>query len=460
MSKKPKKEKLKELPKLNVPPIAVINNIVISKTEVWAYYVLAEKPYYFLSQDAKTSLAYSTMTALSSLCHSAVQKVDCHLLMGNELFDPFQWENNLREQHAKKVKSFNQPFDMFVKEQAYDLANSGYSKRVSYLGVKLMTRGAVSASEMNPLEFGFKEAFDSLKKSISTMFMFDYFEITDFEEKKVKEAEEEVFRTLSSSTLKAYRPSSEEVLLAIKRRFYPAMPSPYLEASHDEKIGHADIVMETGGVVNVRPRYLQINQIIGDKEYTGYRATLSFSKFPREFVYPSPIPPFLHRISMLPFTVNCRFTLVPTEHMRKELDKKKKDTKDEIENLAGSGQSANEGLRNSIRDQKALEADLEEENLPWIAGNYRMTIEAPTEEALKNIVAELKQEYATNDFVLSWTSGDQLLLFYEEFPGGKLEMNAFTQTTNMALLGLAGINYGGSVGDPVPVSRTFVSRRR
>ena len=37
----------------------------------------------------------------------------------------------------------------------------------------------------------------------------------------------------------------------------------------------------------------------------------------------------------------------------------------------------------------------------------------------------------------------------EEFLGGKLEIKDFGQITNLALLGLAGINFGGQVGDPV-----------
>ena len=64
-------------------------------------------------------------------------------------------------------------------------------------------------------------------------------------------------------------------------------------------------------------------------------------------------------------------------------------------------------------------------------------------------MANLKIEYKKYEFVLSWTTGDQLSMLKEEFLGGKLEIKDFAQTTNLALLGLAGINFGGQVGDPV-----------
>lgn len=455
MAKQKKKKQIKEQKpkdnqkKLKVPPIGIVNNIVYTEREVWAYYILSEKPYYFLSVDAKLTLANATMAALSSLCQSADKKVDCHLLITNQPFDPYIWEEDIREKEANYNKKENIPFNMFLEEQVNHLVEENYKKRVTYLGIKLFNRGQWDISSLNPLEFGFKDAIDALRKSISQTFQFNAQELSLHEETRMREAEEETYRNLANSSLQVTRPTAEECLLTIKRRFYPAMPNPYLETNHEERVGLSDIVIETGGVVEIKPRFLKINQVIGDREYTSYRAAVSFSKLPNELFFPSSIPPFLHRASMLPFTVNSRFTLVPTEHMKKELHKKKQDTEDEINNLVQSGQGATESLRSTVRDQQQLEKDLEDENLPWLAGNYRLIVETETEDQLKSYIANLKQEYSESDFVLTWTSGDQLLLFYEEFLGGKLEMNAFTLTTNMALLGIAGINYGGRTGDPV-----------
>lgn len=450
MSKKIKLDK-----KLKVPPISIIDNIIITKDDVWAYYIISETPYYFLSTESKMSLANATMTSLASLCQSADKKVDCHLLITNQPFNPYIWEDDIKYKEYQYNKRENKPFEIFMKDQMTTLIESDYRKRVTYLGVRLFSRNSFDVSQINPLEFGFKDALDVLNKTISQAFNFKYDEISEYEEKKMREAEAEIFRNLSTSALQAVRPTAEECLVNIKRRFYPAMPVPYLETEHEERVGLSDIVMETGGVVEVKPRYLKISQIIDEEEYVGYRAAISFSKLPKEYSFPSSIPPFLHKYSMLPFTVNCRFSLIPTEQMKKKLSEKKKVTEDEINNLSQSGQGVTESLRGTVKDQQILEKELEDENLPWLNGNYRLVIEADSEESLKNIISNLKQEYSEADFVLSWTSGDQLLLFYEEFLGGKLEMGSFTQMTNLALLGIAGINYGGRSGDPVKQKSKF-----
>lgn len=454
-----KKEKQKMMKSLKVPPIAIIDNIVISEKEAWAYYIISERPYYFLSQGAKLNMANETMMALASLCQSADQKVDCHILINNQPFDPFAWGEDIVDKEYNYNQMENKPFQEFIKEQINTLINNDYKKRYTYIGVKLTTRNGFDTSSLNPLEFGFKDSFRALQKSVSRMFMFNVKEITPDEEIYLKDLEKEIYRNLASSALYARRPTAEECLLTIKRRFYPAMPSPYLETNHEERIGLSDIVIESGGVVEIKPRYLKITQVIDEYEYEGYRAALSVSKIPKDFVFPSPIPPFLHRATMLPFTVNIRFTLVPTEEMKKSLSKKKMETDDEIDNLVKSGQSATESLKNTLRDQQVLEQDLENENLPWISGNYRIVVEADTEEGLKNIIAQLKQEYSESDFVLTWSAGDQQLLFEEEFLGGKLEMDSFALTTNLGILGIAGINYGGKVGDEVK-QRQLLKKRR
>ena len=80
-------------------------------------------------------------------------------------------------------------------------------------------------------------------------------------------------------------------------------------------------------------------------------------------------------------------------------------------------------------------------------GSYRVTIEAESEEDLKEQITRLKNSYAKQDIVLTWTTGDQLNLFREDMYGGKLEINDFQQTTNLAMIATAGINIGSQVGD-------------
>ena len=281
------------------------------------------------------------------------------------------------------------------------------------------------------------------------MLKFDQEEITEEEETRANSMEEDLYRVLHNSSLMVIRPNKEDMLINIKRRFYPAMATPYLETDYDNRIGPADIVIETGGTVDVKSRWLHITQFQNGEIKEGYRATLTFSKFPMGIQYPYNFQPFMYRKEVLPFTMNARFTLIPAESMKKEVNKKKLEADDEIENLAGSGQGVNASVKNTFRDLNTIETELENNKEPWIEGSYRITIEAPTEELLKDEATNLKQLFNEEDIVLTWTSGDQLQMFREEFPGGGLEINSFQQTTNLALIGVAGINFGTKVGDPV-----------
>jgi hypothetical protein len=152
---------------------------------------------------------------------------------------------------------------------------------------------------------------------------------------------------------------------------------------------------------------------------------------------------------ILPYTVNVRFSLVPTEEMKGKVNKKRLETDDEINNLVESGQNATASLKETVRDLQTIEADLNEARLPWMTGSYRVTIEAPTEESLKDQIVKLKNVYAKQDTVLTWTNGDQLNLFREDLYGGRLEINSFQQTTNLAMIAVAGINIGSQVGDDI-----------
>jgi len=151
----------------------------------------------------------------------------------------------------------------------------------------------------------------------------------------------------------------------------------------------------------------------------------------------------------LPFTMNARATLMPIDKMKKDLQKKKLESEDELKNLASSGQRVSSSVIETQMDIDRLDAELSSDNLPWVSGNYRMTVEMPTYELLVTAIQEMKQEYAKNDIVLTWTTGDQLEMLMEEIPGGELKMGDFAQLTNLAMLGVSGFSYGGSVGDPI-----------
>lgn len=440
---------------LKIPAVGIVDNIVFSKSEAWAYYKVSSVPYDFLTNQGRAKLASDIMIAFSSLSQRAGKNVDIHILVTNTPFNIDSWEDQMYKMYDLWNGRSNgrlKTFEKYMDTQVRSLKQKSYKKKVVYIGVKLFNRGTFSLDEFNMLEFGFAEAYDAIKKGISSILVMPDENITSLERNRANKDEYEINRAIRSSALRGVRLTAEELLLINKKTLFPAMPAPYLEVNHGERIGLSDIVMETGAIIEDHRRYLKIKQIVGTEEREGYRATLSFSKFPSDSMQePGGIDPFMYlpTIMGLPFTMNARITLMPVEKMKKDLQKKKLDNEDELKNLAGSGQRASSSVRETQIDIDKLDQELSNENAPWVSGNYRMTIETPTYDLLATAIQEMKQEYAKNDTVLVWTSGDQLEMMMEEMPGGKLYMNDFAQLTNLAMVGVSGFSYGGNVGDPI-----------
>lgn len=460
MAKSKSKKKVKNTKKnnnkkvLSIPAVGIIDNVVFSKKEAWAYYKIASVPYDFLTNAGRAKLANDIIVAFSSLSQRIGRNVDLHILVTNTPVNIDSWEDQVYEIYDEWNGPGNRlkTFEKFVRNQTVALKRRSYKKKVVYLGVKLFTRGTISFDDFNILDFGFSEALEVLKKGISSLLVLPDENITKIERSRAKKDEYEINRAIRSSTLRGARLSSEELLLIIKKTLYPAMPSPYLEVNQDERIGLNDIILETGAIIEDHRRYLKIKQMVGTQEREGYRATLSFSKFPSEsMVEPGGIDPFMYlpTIMGLPFTMNARVTLMPIDKMKKDLQKKKLESEDELKNLADSGQRASTSVLETQYDIDRLDAELNSDNLPWVSGNYRMTVEMPTYELLATAIQEMRQEYAKNNTILTWTTGDQLEMLIEEMPGGELKKGDFAQLTNLAMIGVSGFSYGGTVGDPI-----------
>ncbi len=461
MSKKDKKPQ-KELKRLKIPIVAINDNIVFSKKEVWAYYKVATVPFDFLSQSAKANMASSTMNGLASICQSEGRKVDGHILITNTPFDIQSWAQQIDRSYLDWHDDYTEPYYKFIDEQIYDLAQEGFQKPVVYLGIKLFTRGSFDLDAANVFEFGLKDAYETFKKAVNNLFIIPTADISASEEKKAREKELEIARILSTGQLRAIPASSEELLLTLKRQFYPSMPAPYLDVNHGTRLGLKDIAVEAGGVIENKYRYLKFSQLVDDQIYEGYRATLSFARFPEDMSMPGSQLPFLYMPAAkgLPYTLNSRFTMIPHQEIKKDLNKKKMETDDELENLGGSGQGSNASIEGTMGDLAELETSLENSKQPWLNGAYRVTIEMPTFDSLKSAIAQLKQEYAESDTLLIWTTGDQMELFIEEMPGSNIMMSSFNQRTSLSMLGVSGFNIGGLAGDPIDEKLILTERGR
>lgn len=446
------------------PVYEIYDNIIFTKTGVWAYYIVPEIMYDFLSFNHKLSLANSQMQSFASLIRKPNEAIECHLLITTFAFDPNKWE----EQMLKAYNDWNENenimimdeedwnpsksrelFDKYVFETKQDLLLENYQKRMTFLGIKLLKRGDISV-QLNPFETGLKEFTKNIEKKILNIFKIPTEIISNEEEEHAKKIEESFFNTLSNGSLRVIRPQAKELLLAMKKQYYPSMPVPNLLTDYDSRINLNEIIVELGGIIDVKPKFMKFTNQFFSKELSGFRSTLTISRMPRNLTVPSyNTEPLFYKPSVLNTTCSARFLLTPTEQMKKNYYKKRLQMKDEIANISKSGADPESDIGQRINELDILQGELEGENLPWVTGSYRITVTSSEEDILKELVSNLIQEFAEQDTILTQTNGDQLQLFQEEQIGGEILIKDFQQITNVAHLSALGINFGNDVGDPI-----------
>lgn len=446
-----KKEKKQKGKRLDLSVVAMVDNLVFSKKEVWAYYQIDTQAYDFLSHAGKLALGNSTTLGFANIMTEKDEPVDFHLINTFLPLDTEAWEKQVFEEVSEGRETPG--LDNFIKDQRYFLDSQDYNTRITYLGVCLGKRGAIEASSVNFLEIGFKGAWEEIKKWGQKALFAPPDIISATEEDKYRKAESNLYSIIGQGHLQAEKVTSEDLLLLIKRMFYPAMPAPGLDVDHEYRVGPGDLELELYSGIKNRFRWLEFNHQIGRYDFTCYRATLTFSKFPKEMVFPASLPFFyLPSRFATPLTTYARFTLLPTKKMKSEVMKKQKELDDELANMAaGKDSMVNTGAEASeaLGDSVLLDSILSSDKTPWVQGTYRIVIEADSEESLRDKIAEVKQEYASMNINLTHTGGDQAELFLEQMPGDRLREKSFQQTTNLFHIGTSGFNFSSAVGDRI-----------
>jgi len=453
--KKPKKESSKKK-RLEISASAVIDNIVFNKDEVFAYYRVGNRVFDYLSTVGRVELAQRTNLAFINLMEDKRESLDGHFIVTNVPIDLDAWESQVRETVSNWETSPS--FEKYLKEQKEFLSQEEYMYKITYLGISLGKRGALNFSDLNILERGFKGALETLKKWFNQILVIPDHEVSADEERSFRAKEKELYTQLSTGYLNVEKCNSEELLLLIKRQFYPRMPVPYLDIDHGERLGPGDLDLELYSSIKNKYRWLEITQQIGEHTFTGYRACLTLSKFHKFSDYPNQGFPFFYFPAslQLPFTMYSRFTLHPSSAMKKQVDKKRMEQKDELENMAGARSAIDNAVSgtptdvsDSIESIQILDEILTNDKTPWVEGSYRIVVETPREDVLRKYCSLVKNEFSGIGINVTWSSGDQAELFLEQMPGDRLRIKSFQQLTNINMLGTSGFNFSSNVGDPI-----------
>lgn len=457
---KPKKpifgEKAKK--KLDISVQAVIDHMVFSKKDVWAFYRVKPQMFDFISADTQVERAISMSTAFSALLENRKDPLELHFITTSTPLDVDSWQAQV-ESIVTEWEGNTPAFMEFFEQMGDYLRGESFSNRVGYIGIKLGNRGALNFSSMNPLESGFKSAWETVKEWISSFTKTFDGDVSAAEEREFRLKAEKYSSIIGNGELQGTPITAEEIMLLIKRMLYPAMPVPYLDIDHENRWGAGDLALETTSVIKNKFRWLEINQMIGSRELKGYRAALSLTKFSKEASYPYTAYPFFYipqKLMGLPFTTYARVKLMPNEKMRKEIEKRRKEQVDQLKNMQGAAKNSaeaavedNSRVENDLRDLKKLDESTASDKSPWVEGSYRVIVETQSEKSMRDIVAAIKQTYAELGINSVLSSGDQLDLFLEQMPGDRLRVNSFRQLTNLNHLSTSGFNISSDVGDKI-----------
>lgn len=444
--------------RLDMSVQAVIDNMVFSKKEVWAYYRITPQMFDFVSDTVKVSNAARVSAAFTTLVENRKDPLELHFITTSTPVDVEAWHAQV-DSIVSDWEGNTEAFVEFLQQMANHLRAQEYSNRIAYMGIKLGNRGALNFSDMNPLEAGVRSAWEVFKEWINSLTKTFDGDVSATEEAAFRQAADKYSSSIRDSALQGEPITAEEILLLIKRMLYPAMPAPYLDVDHGNRWGAGDLELETASVIRNKFRWLEINQFISGRELTGYRAVLSLTRFSKRAQYPQTAFPFLYMPQMLmrlPFTTYSRVKLLPNEQVRKEIEKKRKEQLDQIKSMQAGRKSAadaavedNSSIQDGMSDLAEADRMASMDRTPWVEGSYRVVIETGTEKAMRDVVAAVKQSYAEADITTVLSSGDQLELFLEQMPGDRTRVNSFKQVTNLNHLSTSGFNISSNVGDKI-----------
>lgn len=438
---------------LDISMKAIVDNIAFSKDERWAFYQVRNFAYDYLTFEDRGALAYNLNKAIAGIMAERREPLDMYVIADQVPLDITAWF----EQNFDAAKNYVKPegYNDYMLRSTNYLARQAFANKVVFIGVKLSNRRSAGLEDLNILESGLRGTIDTLYAGLSSLMKTPEMEVSRNEEELARSRESSFFNNLSTSSLQARRCTAEEILLLLKRTFYPAMTVPSLDIDQEERYGASDIAIETSHSIVKRPRWLEISQVIDEEIVTGYRACLTFSKFPKLTSYPESSP-FFYLIDSLPFSTYARFTFFPSSKMKGEIEKKEKEHKDELKNLDAAQDDYDAAINGlppevaeALSDQKDIKQILAQDKSPWVEGSYHVIVEAPTEEVLRKYCAIVKHQYNNADIVISWSVGDQVKLFLEQMPGDHVRVDSYDQTTTCSHIADSGIFYSSEVGDSI-----------
>jgi hypothetical protein len=425
---------------------SIHEDLTFSSTDVWVWVRVPETQYEFLDDESRERLASDMDVALANLVTSDEKGVECHMIVSSYPFDSVKWVQEL-----DKVSQSNNP-NPYHTDYLYDMYShvdyQEFREKLVLLGINIGKR--ISYSPAKSLTPG---TFDKIINLLSAAPVSDY--ITPKELEYWQARARSVSSALQTSRIHALKAETKEIAYAVRKNFYPAMPTPTpeeLALGQGTTWGEGEVASLVDAQIENHPKFLKITQEVDNRPMVGYRATLCFSKFPTVMDFPR-WNPWIHYSSALPFSTDfsLRFTLEPARKVRKEVDHKLKEALDQANNMTSAGGTTTIEVDEHINLGNQLEYSLKQDATPWVFGRFRVTVEAETEIELRERVARVIDHYRSMDIFVTWPTGDQLSLLKENLPNDKVRVLSYYQRQTLGIISTGMPSGSGTAGDRIKI---------
>lgn len=420
---------------------AIEKDLSFSNKAVWLWVRIPPTPYEFLDDEYRERLAQSMDIGLSNILVSDDKSLECQLIVTTAPFTTEQWINDLYDRSNLFTPSEYLP--EFLTKMETRVNNHHFKDRKVYLGVKLGMRSEyTSSNSMIPLN-------DIFSLLLPKMGVQDNV-VSDKELNYWNDKARNFKRSLLTGNLKAQEVHAEEIAYLAKKPFWPNMEVPPVDLSYKETWGLGELDYLTDARIENHAKYLKITQVVDGKEQVGYRSTLAFARFPDTMLFPQN-EPWIHFSASLQFSADfySRFTIEPARKVRKEINKKAAEVKDQAVNMTSAGGSVNYDVQERYEQALALDHELSKSRTPWVFARHRIIVEGSTEDELKDRVQRVIDHYKDLNIQLIQPTGDQLSLLLESMPNDQSRLGAYYQRQGLSILSTGMPSGNSSVGDQV-----------
>lgn len=407
------------------------DDILLSDRAAWTGFQVPSKPSGFLDNKQIANNWRSATRVFSSIFPSAKENQG-QILVTNQVYSPAEWEANLINQATDATSAYAE----FIKATRSAIDAREFFEPETYLFVRLGDRGHHD---------GVRGKLRQWMEYLMLGFGMEENQPDDDEIANWVDQADTVASSLGSSWLATQPINRERVEHLVRHLDTPGLPTPETVSAADGEawgIGWWRTVLSSytrqvdlGRVAKNRYKAIEFDSPVGTGKT--YAAFLPLSYIPTSMVAPQ--YDWLHHAASLPFPVDAsvRFEIIDPDRALKVVEAPINAAQAQAEEDAEAGVTGDETTaiqQDSLRKVKTQVRMGRQSLARWQAV---FCVYDTDKEALRTKITTLIKHYKDIQFDLVNPTFDQRELFYQQFPGGEIEVEDWIHTTEPGYLGAA-----------------------